>query len=521
MKKIQHLSLLFWFIACSSSFSQEFNYNNFLLAPLQTNPALISFDDYMKVSIINKSQYTMLNESFSNPNIVAVFPLLNKNKTNKWGGIGASFLSDRVSGSAFTQNYKADFGYAYHFNISERQQISASISASYFKQSINLNKLSTGSQYDPNFGYVDTNPKNEYFSSESKGAFAINSGIMWQLYAKEGYLRAYAGIAGFNLNKPSFSYLENEYDIPMWESFLLGATVFKNNNIEVTPDIYLANKNGNISINVGTRFSILCENWKIIKKQALTIQIEPRYVVNQEVSFGFGIYHPIVGFQIAYNYNLSSKNAINYLDGYEICLTFRKLLIKPKPYKTKSDYQPGDVIVFKDSTLNKDDGKYTDGYSKGYEDALKKLLELQKQNEKEVKINNSILENDSTADIVWKNAHKESSTIIKFDYQKDDLNDKAKTFLNHVAEMCKKDESIIIEIVGHSDNKGTDKGKMKFSIRRAQVVADYLVSQGINANRLRAIGRSDLQPISDNSTDEGRAVNRRVDLNIYKVLQDR
>jgi outer membrane protein OmpA-like peptidoglycan-associated protein len=72
-----------------------------------------------------------------------------------------------------------------------------------------------------------------------------------------------------------------------------------------------------------------------------------------------------------------------------------------------------------------------------------------------------------------------------------------------------------IEIGGHTDNTG-DKAKNKtLSMNRAKAVKDYLVSKGIDATRLTAVGYGDSAPVADNGTPEGRAQNRRT---VFKVL---
>jgi OOP family OmpA-OmpF porin len=67
-------------------------------------------------------------------------------------------------------------------------------------------------------------------------------------------------------------------------------------------------------------------------------------------------------------------------------------------------------------------------------------------------------------------------------------------------------------IIGHTDSTGNDEYNMELSKRRAQSVADYLVSTGVDPDKLRVIGRGENDPIASNDTEEGRAQNRRVDI---------
>lgn len=74
--------------------------------------------------------------------------------------------------------------------------------------------------------------------------------------------------------------------------------------------------------------------------------------------------------------------------------------------------------------------------------------------------------------------------------------------------------SLIVEISGHTDNKGNDKVNNKLSKDRAQVVADALIKKGISANRLKSIGYGSKMPVAENTTDEGRQLNRRTEFKI-------
>jgi outer membrane protein OmpA-like peptidoglycan-associated protein len=71
-----------------------------------------------------------------------------------------------------------------------------------------------------------------------------------------------------------------------------------------------------------------------------------------------------------------------------------------------------------------------------------------------------------------------------------------------------------LTIAGHTDNTGTRKINDRLSISRAKKVQSYLVKKGLAINRTALVGMADTQPIADNATKKGRALNRRVDLAI-------
>lgn len=69
-----------------------------------------------------------------------------------------------------------------------------------------------------------------------------------------------------------------------------------------------------------------------------------------------------------------------------------------------------------------------------------------------------------------------------------------------------------MEIAGHTDSRGTVAYNMRFSLRRAEAVREYLVSKGIAAARLVVKAYGESQPVADDQTEDGRFKNRRVEL---------
>ena len=72
----------------------------------------------------------------------------------------------------------------------------------------------------------------------------------------------------------------------------------------------------------------------------------------------------------------------------------------------------------------------------------------------------------------------------------------------------------VIIAVGHTDSIGSDSWNMPLSVRRADAVKGYLVSKGIEKNRIYTEGKGSKNPVADNKTAEGRAKNRRVEIEV-------
>jgi OmpA-OmpF porin, OOP family len=72
----------------------------------------------------------------------------------------------------------------------------------------------------------------------------------------------------------------------------------------------------------------------------------------------------------------------------------------------------------------------------------------------------------------------------------------------------------VIIAVGHTDSDGSDAANQKLSVRRSEAVKAYLVSKGIESNRIYTEGKGEKQPVADNKTKEGKAKNRRVEIEV-------
>ena len=103
---------------------------------------------------------------------------------------------------------------------------------------------------------------------------------------------------------------------------------------------------------------------------------------------------------------------------------------------------------------------------------------------------------------------------ILFETASDKLKVSSNAALNNIATLLKEDETVQLVIEGHTDNVGTNERNQLLSEKRANAAKNYLVKKGVTAERIIVIGYGSTQPIADNTTAEGRALNRRVVLKI-------
>ena len=103
---------------------------------------------------------------------------------------------------------------------------------------------------------------------------------------------------------------------------------------------------------------------------------------------------------------------------------------------------------------------------------------------------------------------------VLFDFDKSVVKPEGKSKLDDLSNKVRGVNLEVVIAIGHADSIGSDAYNQKLSVRRAESVKAYLVSKGIEPNRVYTEGKGEKQPVADNKTREGRAKNRRVEIEV-------
>jgi len=106
------------------------------------------------------------------------------------------------------------------------------------------------------------------------------------------------------------------------------------------------------------------------------------------------------------------------------------------------------------------------------------------------------------------------ATETFFDFDKAVLRPESQAKLTDLVDKTKSVNLEVVIAVGHTDSTGPESYNQKLSVRRADAVKNFLVGKGIEKNRIYTEGKGENQPIADNMTREGRAKNRRVEVEV-------
>ncbi|MGH8705022.1 MAG: outer membrane protein OmpA [Burkholderiales bacterium] len=103
---------------------------------------------------------------------------------------------------------------------------------------------------------------------------------------------------------------------------------------------------------------------------------------------------------------------------------------------------------------------------------------------------------------------------VLFDFDKAVLKPEGKNKLDDLANKVRGINLEVVIAIGHTDSIGSDAYNQKLSVRRAESVKAYLVSKGVEPNRIYTEGKGEKQPVASNKTKEGRQKNRRVEIEV-------
>jgi OOP family OmpA-OmpF porin len=103
---------------------------------------------------------------------------------------------------------------------------------------------------------------------------------------------------------------------------------------------------------------------------------------------------------------------------------------------------------------------------------------------------------------------------VLFDFDKSDIKPEGRSKLDDLAGKMKTINLEVVIAIGHTDSIGTDAYNQKLSVRRSEAVKKYLSSKGVEGNRIYTEGKGEKQPVASNKTKEGRAKNRRTEIEV-------
>jgi type IX secretion system PorP/SprF family membrane protein len=472
-------------------YAQDFYYSQYEHTPLNINPALLSTEKDIKLSLHYHQNELWKELNMKNSQVSLMYPL-NFTKNEKMPqGIGLSAIYNNTGKQGLVNCTGGNLAFTQGVTINRWSVLSAGLQTSYlFYNNSNPGNYTTGSQWEDGSGYDPAQGIDETINFETIKLFTVNTGINW--YIIDGTKpKGNLGVSVYYLNKPRYSFLNEKNRLDSRYIVHGNYRLFRMKNVSVSPRMLFVYQDVNL-VSFGTliNYSFKSDNpFLPIKDCNLQLGLDYRY--NHSGIVNVSIEQSAYIFGISYALGLNrNKEYSCYGSNIEICLALK--FTRHKNVTVKPDeYHVGETRLI---------------FNKGNENAPTV------ENNKPDSLNN--YRSDSIV-VTGEKYRVQLRQDFKFKFNDAALTNEAKLYLNDLAKMLKQNSNLKVEVIGHTDDVGTEEANLIISEQRAKIVIDYLIMNGIKPARLKLTAKGKSEPVAPNSSEENRAKNRRVEFIIY------
>jgi len=500
-KKLYILLFISGLLTTVSS-AQDVRFSQYGFTPHFVNPAAIASDNYLAGYINYRSQRVSTDLTFKTVSVLGKYPLLNK-EGKRVGAVGVGFLSDRGEGLSEINVQGFTGTLAYNFYLNDQWAISAGGGVAYTNTEATLGDFTTGSQWVDNIGFVPDASTGESFGDLNTNYLSFNGGLRLYKEDNKGNVMHYLGLSMFHFNQPDVSFMDSQLEKPIRYSAQAGVRVFQNDNFGVSPEVIAEQSADNEFLGIGANLTYYLKDndpYDPIKKGSINLKV--RNVISEAIILALQFNQPNYSIGFSYDIGLSPDNTEPAYNATEFAFTIRKKITrKVEKKKVVSNYSIKEIKSFYQQTEESNSGKSNKVDDQGDNSGTKQ----------------SDGSSDSNTDKGTEEVQFELKREFSFGFNDSSLDNEDKLYLDDLASLLKLNPDLKIEITGHADDIGTEKANKKISEERADVVETYLISVGVDKNRLKSSGRGAKEPLVPNDSETNRAKNRRVEFSIYKT----
>ena len=496
--------------------AQYFQFSQYNFTPQRINPAQVASSDYAALSFDFRNQATDGGFHLTSNILNVSYPLISR-AGKRWSGIGLTFMDDRSGQAGLFNTQEAGLSYALNVSLAKYQTLSLGVKAIYQSRKIDLGGLYTGAQYIPDRGFSEVLASGENAGQYNTNFVTFSSGLYWQQTDKKGTTLAYWGFSFFDFNKPENSFIGSESHLNSTFVASLGLRAFYRGNVSVFPELLYTRSAANNVLNLGciTRYDVKSSS----SKESSYLNIITKYVIGRSGILGLQLHKENFSVGLSYDFPVVVKNVAN-TGAVEVGVELRKLVVardrmkkrKPQKSATQRQRKPAEkkVVMAKTPVTKNVLPIDTKADTTTAEPVIKNEMSVRLKQKQD-----SVRASAEVGNIQHEPLVLEKATLdFNFEFNSSDVNQTTARYLEDLAKALNDNPELQIKLVGHTDNIGSEKFNLKLSQYRAQTMKDYLVGKGVDASRISTEGKGMEEPLNDNSTDEERALNRRVELTI-------
>ncbi|MCT4613629.1 MAG: PorP/SprF family type IX secretion system membrane protein [Marinifilaceae bacterium] len=432
---------------------------------LHYNPAFSLYYNYAKIDVYNRVQSVNSNQDFRTLIVHGSVPIYKDNDSDQKSVLSISFLSDNLNSGKLMKEENMNFALSHQISISDYHILGLGIEWSSFQRFFDTHNFNTGSQYIIGKGFSADLPNNETVESISGGYSIWTTGMILSNKKNVNRDSYFLGLSCINMTGSKYgsdsnanSRLKTQWGVQFVYEHRIS------DEISLSPDIDIKYTKDDKWANIGFRaeYSWLNPAGGFLSKAKICLH--PRYVYEKAYGVGLEFSQTTISFRYARTIS-NIKHSNFHLNTNEISFSFHnnfkfaKKLKRNKKLNKSTQYaiRPIEVFVWNDEYWNYKDIQQHDIL----DESLQKYI-------------NSILE--------YLNQHNETS----------------------------------LRIFAHTDMHATDIKNKDVSLRRAELIANYIISKGIDKSRIDYFGMGNSKKLKNNAFGQERLNNRRVEFKIYK-----
>lgn len=481
-------------LIAGSSFGQNFMHALYDYTPNRVNPAFASTDNFQKGMFIFRNQYASKNIRFMTSYAEGNHPIFNEER--RWSGVSVSLMNDRNYGAEIYSLNQISASYAISVPLQKYSEFSIGLNSSFQSKSLNTQQLTTGSQYVEYFGFDPNLPSGESQGTINKNYFSFAFGLSWQKTDRYGKTLFSAGYALHNLNRPEDSFYESNVNkLPFLSILTASATVTENYQWHIKQDVFLRHAGPVTEIVSGPSFRYAVGNMR-----TESIKTMLRYSSANNIMLGAVYESENFALGGSFDFNIL-KNNVSNSGTFEIMLSIKRL----KRPKRKSNLR-----------FNSGTGEESERTEEENEENISANTTEENSNHRDQEENQDQITVKTEAGVITYLPHEleDLSYNFQFDFDDYNLNKEDERYIQEMTEIIRQNKRVKVKLTGHTDNVGTEEYNMELAFDRAKRIGIILLKNGVPKRKIKLVTKGESQPMSPNDTSEGRAKNRRVEMQL-------
>ncbi len=507
IKKLLTISL--FMLAGHSMIAQRYQYSQYNYALMRVNPAAISLSDYAIVSSIYRSQQSVTDVQLNSLFLSAKYPLIKSNGGRRWSSIGFSFAQDNAGLDGVFETDELGVTYAFNFDLAKNQTFNIGLTGDYRSRKVNTDNLTTGLQFVPGQGFDQGLDSGEDFTAFNGNYVSLGAGLVWQQLDDDDKGIARIGLSFFDLYTPVESLLPGMVPLPVTMVGEAGYRLYSNRTISVYGEALYARSSGTQFLNIGavTNYDLGSVN-RDFRGQFL--RFHTKYLLDEGVMLG--IQWQRDNFSIGTSYDIPINDGEAHRGAFEVGFELGKLIESQNKSKKRKKRKRKRSKRKKKTPVRRPNTSRYENIAKNLEDSIP--IDT-------VGVVETIVEEAAPIEpviepIEAQEAPLSITLVYGFEFASADPQLDTEQILSEIRAAFRKYPNGIAEIIGHTDNVGSEAFNQRLSEQRAKALRDILVKAGLDPARVIYSGRGELLPLNDNSTEEQRAQNRRVEVVIIR-----